>query len=140
MSFFSRRLARRERAGAKRHVRVCASERRPVGGSSETVSAAEGRRDPGAVRDDRGAAVRRKSRQPASDSGASDVASAFFGRLRRFVGHGTRKGRADAARNRRTAVVLLFLLVWMVFVTIAQQLASLEHIPAPTSDAIGSVK
>jgi hypothetical protein len=41
------------------NVRVCASERRPVGGSSETVSAAEEHRDPGVVRDDRAAAVRR---------------------------------------------------------------------------------
>jgi len=72
-----------------------------VGGSSETVSAAEGRRDPGVVLNDRGAAVRRESREPASDSGASDVASAFFRRLRRFVGHGARKRRADAARNRQ---------------------------------------
>jgi hypothetical protein len=51
-------------------------------------------------------------------------------------------GRAALTRREtaRTAVALLFLLVWVVFVTIAQQLASLEHIPAPTSDAIGSVK
>ena len=55
---------------------------------------------------------------------------------------GTAPGRAALTRREtaRTAVVLLFLLVWMVFVTIAQQLASLEHIPAPTSDVIGSVK
>ena len=55
---------------------------------------------------------------------------------------GTAPGRAALTRREtaRTAVVLLFLLVWMVFVTIAQQLASLEHIPAPTSDAIGSMK
>jgi hypothetical protein len=55
---------------------------------------------------------------------------------------GTAPGRAALTRREtaRTAVVLLFLLVWMVLVTIAQQLASLEHIPAPTSDAIGSVK
>jgi hypothetical protein len=32
----------------------------------------------------------------------------------------------------------LFLLIWMVFLTIAQQLASVEHVPARTSDAIGS--
>ena len=55
---------------------------------------------------------------------------------------GTAPGRAVLTRREtaRTTVVLLFLLVWMVFVTIAQQLASLEHIPAPTSDVIGSVK
>ena len=55
---------------------------------------------------------------------------------------GTAPGRAALTRREtaRTALVLLFLLVWMVFVTIARQLASLEHIPAPTSDAIGSVK
>ena len=55
---------------------------------------------------------------------------------------GTAPGRVALTRREtaRTALVLLFLLVWMVFVTIAQQLASLEHIPAPTSDAIGSVK
>ena len=41
------------------------------------------------------------SRQPAIDSGASDGASAFFRRLRRFVGHGAPKGGADAARNRQ---------------------------------------
>jgi succinate dehydrogenase hydrophobic anchor subunit len=39
-----------------------------------------------------------------------------------------------------TAVVLLFLLIWIVSVTIAQQLASVEHVPAARSDAIGSVK
>ena len=43
----------------------------------------------------------RESRQPAIDSGASDGASAFFRRLRRFVGHGARKGGADAAPNRQ---------------------------------------
>ena len=55
---------------------------------------------------------------------------------------GTAPGRAALTRREtaRTAVVLLFLLVWMVFVTIAQQLASVEHVPAPTSDVIGSVK
>jgi hypothetical protein len=55
---------------------------------------------------------------------------------------GTAPGRAALTRREtaRTAVVLLFLLVCMAFVTIAQQLASLEHIPARTSDAIGSVK
>ena len=55
---------------------------------------------------------------------------------------GTAPGRAALTRREtaRTAVVLLFLLIWMVFVTIAQQLASVEHVPAPTSDAIGSVK
>jgi hypothetical protein len=37
-------------------------------------------------------------------------------------------------------VVLLCLLVWMVFAAIAQQLAPIEHVPAPTSDAIGSMK
>jgi hypothetical protein len=86
------------------------------------------------MRDDRGAAARRESRQPAIDSGASDGATAFFRRLRRFVGHGARR------QTVRTAVVLLFLLVWMVFAAIAQQLALVEHVPAPTSDAIGSVK
>ena len=55
---------------------------------------------------------------------------------------GTASVRAALTRREtaRTAVVLLFLLIWMVFVTIAQQLASVEHVPAPTSDAIGSVK
>ena len=55
---------------------------------------------------------------------------------------GTAPGSAALTRREtaRTAVVLLFLLIWMVFVTIAQQLASVEHVPAPTSDAIGSVK
>ena len=69
--------------------------------AARTVSAAEERRDPRVVRDHRGAAVGRESRQPAIDSGASDGASAFFGRLRRFVGHGARKGGADAAPNRQ---------------------------------------
>ena len=52
---------------------------------------------------------------------------------------GTAPGRAALTRRQtvRTAVVLLFLLVWMVFAAIAQQLASLEQVPAPTSDAIG---
>ncbi len=62
------------------------------------------------------------------------------------AGSGGSSGRAPqrAALTRRetvrTAVVLLFLLVWMVFAAIAQQLASLENAPAPTSGAIGSVK
>jgi hypothetical protein len=62
------------------------------------------------------------------------------------AGSGGSSGTASvrAALTRRetatTAVALLFLLIWMVFVTIAQQLASVEHVPAPTSDAIGSVK
>ena len=108
--------------------------------AAEAVSAAEGRCDPGVMRDDRGAAARRESRQPGIDSGASDGASAFFRRLRRFVGHGARKGGADAARNRQNRGGSPVLLVWMVFAAIAQQLALVEHVPAPTSDAIGSVK
>jgi hypothetical protein len=40
----------------------------------------------------------------------------------------------------RTVVVLMCLLVGMVFVAIAQQLAPVEHVATPTSDAIGSVK
>jgi hypothetical protein len=52
---------------------------------------------------------------------------------------GTAPRRAALTRREtvRTAVVLL---VWMVFAAIAQQLASVEHFPAPTSDAIGRVK
>jgi hypothetical protein len=55
---------------------------------------------------------------------------------------GTAPRRAALTRREtvRTAVVLLFLLVWMVFAAIAQQLASVEHVPATTSEAIGSVK
>jgi hypothetical protein len=55
---------------------------------------------------------------------------------------GTAPRRAALTRREtvRTAVVLMCLLVGMVFVAIAQQLASREHVPAPTSDAIGSVK
>jgi hypothetical protein len=62
------------------------------------------------------------------------------------VGAGGSSGKAPrrAALTRRetgrTAVVLLCLLVWMVFAAIAQQLAPIEHVPAPTSDAIGSMK
>src|SRR5580704_2458972 len=55
---------------------------------------------------------------------------------------GTAPKRAALTRREtaRTAVVLLFLLVLTVFAAIAQQLAPVEHVPAPTSDAIGSVK
>ena len=55
---------------------------------------------------------------------------------------GTAPGRAAPTRREtaRTAVVLLFFLVWIVFVTIAQQLAPVEYARAPTLDAIGSVK
>jgi hypothetical protein len=55
---------------------------------------------------------------------------------------GTAPGGVALTRRQtvRTAVVLLFLLVWMVFAAIVQQLASVEHAPAPTSDAIGNVK
>jgi hypothetical protein len=55
---------------------------------------------------------------------------------------GTAPGRGALTRREtaRTAVVLFFFLVWIVFVTIAQQLASVEYVRAPTLDAIGSVK
>ena len=55
---------------------------------------------------------------------------------------GTAPGRGALTRREtaRTAVVLLFFLVWIVFVTIAQQLASVEYVRSPTLDAIGSVK
>jgi len=55
---------------------------------------------------------------------------------------GMAPGRAALTRREtgRTAVVLLFLLVWMVFAEIAQQLTPVEHVPTPTSDAIGRVK
>ena len=55
---------------------------------------------------------------------------------------GTAPKRAALTRREtaRTAVVLLFLLVLTVFAAIAQQLAPVEHVPAPTSDAVGSVK
>ena len=55
---------------------------------------------------------------------------------------GTAPGRAALTRREtaRTAVALLFFLVWIVFVTIAQQLASVEYVRSPTLDAIGSVK
>jgi hypothetical protein len=55
---------------------------------------------------------------------------------------GTAPGRGALTRREtaRTAVALLFFLVWIVFVTIAQQLASVEYVRSPTLDAIGSVK
>ncbi len=55
---------------------------------------------------------------------------------------GTVPRRAALTRREtgRTAVVLLFLLVWMAFAEIAQQLTPVEHVPTPTSDAIGRVK
>jgi hypothetical protein len=55
---------------------------------------------------------------------------------------GTAPGTGALTRREtaKTAVVLLFFLVWIVFVTIAQQLASVEYVRAPTLDAIGSVK
>jgi hypothetical protein len=55
---------------------------------------------------------------------------------------GTAPGRGALTRREtaRTAVVLFFFLVWIVFVTIAQQLASVEYVRVPTLDAIGSVK
>jgi hypothetical protein len=55
---------------------------------------------------------------------------------------GTAPGRGALTRREtaRTAVVLFFFLVWIVFVTIAQQLASVEYVRSPTLDAIGSVK
>jgi hypothetical protein len=54
----------------------------------------------------------------------------------------TAPGRGALTRREtaRTAVALLFFLVWIVFVTIAQQLASVEYVRSPTLDAIGSVK
>ena len=55
---------------------------------------------------------------------------------------GTAPGRGALTRREtaRTAVVLFFFLVWIVFMTFAQQLASVEYVRAPTLDAIGSVK
>jgi hypothetical protein len=55
---------------------------------------------------------------------------------------GTAPGTGALTRREtaRTAVVLFFFLVWIVFVTIAQQLASVEYVRVPTLDAIGSVK
>ena len=55
-------------------------------------------------------------------------------------GTATGTGALTRRETARTAVVLFFFLVWIVFVTIAQQLASVEHVPAARSDAIGSVK
>ena len=55
---------------------------------------------------------------------------------------GTAPGRGALTRREtaRTAVALLLFLVWIVFVTIAQQLASVEYVRSPTLNAIGSVK
>jgi hypothetical protein len=51
-------------------------------------------------------------------------------------------GRTALTRREtvRTAVVLLFLLFWLVFAEIGLQSGSVKPIPAPVSDAIGSVK
>jgi hypothetical protein len=75
-----------------------------------------------------------------SDSGASDGASAFFRRLGRFVGHGARKGGADAARNRQNRGGSLVSLGPDGVRSGRSAVGAVEHAPALTSDAIGSVK
>ena len=130
-----------ERDGAQRHVRVCASERRPVGGSSERLS-----RLPRDVATRELCAIIAELPPGANRASPRSIAEHLMAPLPFSAGSGgssgTAPGRAALTRRQtvRTAVVLLFLLVWMVFAAIAQQLASVEHAPAPTSDAIGSVK
>jgi hypothetical protein len=64
----------------------CAPERRPLAGNGEAVAAAEGRRDPGIVRDDRRVAARlAQPREPSSDNGAPDGASASLRRFSSFA-------------------------------------------------------
>ena len=81
-----------------------------------------------------------KSHQVAIDSGASDGASAFFRRLRRFVGHGARKGRADAAPNRQNRGGSLVSLGRDGVRGDRSAIGARRTRPAaPASDAIGSV-
>jgi hypothetical protein len=75
------------------------------------------------------------------------IAERLIAPLPLSAGSGASSSNAGAGRSALTrgetvrgAVVLFFLLLMMAFSAIGLQSAAVKHVPAPTSDAIGSVK